>query len=329
MLPNNISYLLFGQFSSVAGKTEACVDLTNGNDETENENDDNEDENEDDDGEDENEDDEVEIKIEKKMAKKLAAFARSPEFKKKSALASSKSSVAKVVPYLPLPSGAYASVVHLADKPVPWYSKSAFVMMMFQEGWNIVNPEKKDRFPAWALNWMSHPLRVEHDLANSMVHKKNSTYPMERISFIVVTKHASEEEVRKQLSIIDSYREQIFAIESGESEIGPIFLKHCYETNDTAIFSGLDKYIPANDEARKKTMTKDFVEFGRKRYQYEFGYTLDNFWTDGTIKEFVKKWWNVFSFEELSEEVLKKCYRNYPTRRLPVWHDVVEQMLRG
>lgn len=291
--------------SKRTGKLKRCVDESNDNDDDENE-------------------DNIEDDNNEGAAAMMAKIMKSPELKKKSALKSGTAVVAKITEFLPLPNGAFVSVVHLSNKPI-WYANLEFQEIYLQETWDYKHPEKKGRFPGWVTSWKSHPLRLEHDLSNQTVMKKNSTYAEERWCLLVTTPTPSKEAVMKQLAVMDSYINQIFTTDV----IGKAFLEYCYNTNATSIFTGLDKYVAANDEARKNVMTADFNKYGNLHRQYEFGYTLDNFWTDGTIKEFVKKWYKVYSFEELPKEVLEKCYRNYPARRLPVWHDVVDQMLSG
>ena len=52
-----------------------------------------------------------------------------------------------------------------------------------------------------------------------------------------------------------------------------------------------------------------------------FDQTFDAFLLDYDIKEFLKNYLDVWSWDQCDEDVKKKCYSDYPTLDLPIWDE--------
>lgn len=47
--------------------------------------------------------------------------------------------------------------------------------------------------------------------------------------------------------------------------------------------------------------------------------------TDYDIKQFVMKYLGATSWDDLSDDEKKVCYKNYPKRKLPVWTSIFQE----
>ena len=53
--------------------------------------------------------------------------------------------------------------------------------------------------------------------------------------------------------------------------------------------------------------------------------SLDKVMTDYDIKQFVMKYLGATSWDDLSDDEKKVCYKNYPKRKLPVWTSIFQE----
>ena len=60
-------------------------------------------------------------------------------------------------------------------------------------------------------------------------------------------------------------------------------------------------------------------------FVHTYGMHLDRYLTDYDIKSFLEKHMGATSWEDVSEDVKRVCYKNYPGHQLPAWEDVMEE----
>lgn len=263
---------------------------------------------------------------------KMAAIARSPRFKKKCGLAGGNTFPVFVGGPIQFRDIGFLWPFILAYPVFPWYNTLTFMKVFLEELWDEDHKDNPTGYPAWLSNLGIHSLREECDRSNQLVLNKKG-YLATRWGSVALTKTNSQKEFLKQMAKFDDMKRQIYTSNppnSPDEQVGTWFMSYINTNSMDKVIGGLDKYVPKTDAARVELFNKDFPKFGNAIHDYQFGYTLDHFWSDYSIKEFIKKWFGVYSFEGVDEEVLKKCYLNYPTcRQLPVWSDIVEQTLNG
>lgn len=259
----------------------------------------------------------------------MAAIAKSPQFKNKS-VSSTNASDALVAGPFEYKDVGFLWVVVLYYTIKPWYFKVEFLKFWCEALWNNEHPEKKESYPAWVLHLTNHPVREICDRANTIKKKKSNGYPIEYVSTTVLTKTNSKKEFLKKMSVFDRFRKSVFTANGETASVGEWFEQFIKRANLPSFEATIIKYTANDRTARTKQMTSDFANFGNLVHNYKFGYTLDHFWPDYSIKEFIKQWWHVYKFKDVDDDVLKQCYKDYPdSRNLPVWDDIVDQFSRG
>jgi len=257
----------------------------------------------------------------------LSAIAKSPNFKNKANIGRTSHEVLVVGP-IAFKDAGFIWVVSFNYTNSPWYFLDSYPKAWYESLWDTDHEQKKGKYPAWIVNFKGYQVRKMLDPSNEIEVKSNG-YPISHTATVVVTKTDDREAFMKQMKVCDAYRKRIFALNYDKGELGQWYYDYLQQRNETRIIEAM-KYMGDDPKVRIKQITKELKPYGHILHDYKYGYTLDHFWTDFAIKEFITKWYGVFSFEEVDEDVLKHCYRNYPgTRKLPIWSGIVEQIARG
>ena len=74
-----------------------------------------------------------------------------------------------------------------------------------------------------------------------------------------------------------------------------------------------------------KIMTQEIVEHFQDGYSLQYYVPLNRFMVDYDIKEFLTKFVGVNSWDDLSEDDKKKCFRDYPKKSLPDWDEIARE----
>ena len=97
----------------------------------------------------------------------------------------------------------------------------------------------------------------------------------------------------------------------------------------TGAQSGLGKFClnKGKGDAAKaaKIMTQEIVEHFQDGYSLQYDVPLNRFMVDYDIKEFLTKFVGVNSWDDLSEDDKKKCFRDYPKKSLPDWDEIAHE----
>ena len=60
-------------------------------------------------------------------------------------------------------------------------------------------------------------------------------------------------------------------------------------------------------------------------YSLQYDVPLNKFMVDWDIQKFVKTYVGVTSWDDLSEDDKKKCFRDYPRKSLPDWDGIAQE----
>ena len=69
-------------------------------------------------------------------------------------------------------------------------------------------------------------------------------------------------------------------------------------------------------------VNNELIELGKLSHNYVYGNTLDEALPDYYIKKFLEDYLNATSWDSVSDDVKRICYRNHPARQLPVWNNI-------
>ena len=78
-------------------------------------------------------------------------------------------------------------------------------------------------------------------------------------------------------------------------------------------------------EKAAKIMTTEIDDYFKDGYSLQYDVPLNRFMVDWDIKEFLAKFVGVTSWDDLSEDDKKKCFRDYPKKSLPDWDEIVQE----
>ena len=72
-------------------------------------------------------------------------------------------------------------------------------------------------------------------------------------------------------------------------------------------------------------MTMEINDHFKDGYYLQYDVPLNRFMVDWDIKEFLTKFVGATSWDDLSEDDKRKCYRDYPKKSLPDWDEIVQE----
>ena len=101
------------------------------------------------------------------------------------------------------------------------------------------------------------------------------------------------------------------------SELGAFCLKK------GTTHKGTSKQV-VSEEKTADVMTQELHDHYRDGYTLQYDVPLNKFMVDYDIKEFITNYVGGNSWDDLSQEDKRKCYRDYPKKSLPDW-DAIEQ----
>jgi len=180
---------------------------------------------------------------------------------------------------------------------------------------------EEDDIPSIYNTLTDYKLRREHDIENNAVSRGDSQrYPQTRWGAISVVKKNNQKSVQKQCDELFSILGDFYSPRK-EASPGEVLVSYCEVNQMTRVLQGMKKYMGATREALVNGANKEMIPFGKMKFSCLFEQTLDAFLLDYDIKEFLKNYADVWSWDQCDEEVKKKCYRDYPTRDLPIWDE--------
>ena len=72
-------------------------------------------------------------------------------------------------------------------------------------------------------------------------------------------------------------------------------------------------------------ITEELINHFKDGYTLNYDVPLNKFMVDWDIKEFVKIYIGVNSWDDLAENDKTKCYRDYPKQSLPDWNEIAQE----
>jgi len=197
-----------------------------------------------------------------------------------------------------------------------WYHLSPFAKVWFIQGWK--HSHKGEPNPNWLTSLDDWKLRVKHSITNEMVKNNGSDYADTRWGMVFRTQSDDKKKLERQLNQMIELMKDIYSARN-DMPVGRMFLKWCNTGDKSYLIKGMKKYMGDSDNIVENRVNSDLVAFGNKSYVFDYDNTLDAFWTDSSIKEFITEYYDKVSWDGLEESVLQMCYKGYPERTPPIW----------
>ena len=98
--------------------------------------------------------------------------------------------------------------------------------------------------------------------------------------------------------------------------------KYCLNKGTTN--KGTAKEVVSESKA-VEVITQELIDHFKDGYIFNYDVPLNKFMVDWDIKEFVKIYLGVNSWDDLAEDDKGKCYRDYPKQSLPDWNEIAQE----
>jgi hypothetical protein len=157
--------------------------------------------------------------------------------------------------------------------------------------------------------------------------KGNTT---EVVTFVVSVPADEEEQLRIVIeNIFNEYFLKIFKKRTHNSA-GELALAYAQSLPTDGPSGGLYNWLVnakggGDEEKTMQVMTEELHNHWKDGVAYHYDVPLDKFMVDYDIKEFIVNYVGCDSWNELTDEMKKACYRDYPRRALPDWNSIVEE----
>ena len=176
--------------------------------------------------------------------------------------------------------------------------------------------------PAVIENLKDHKLRVKHSITNEAVIRPGKSYPDTLwVTSIPLNAAFPEQHLDKQLKKLSTLFKQALTPNEYMTP-GRRFVTYCENSGKDRVLAAC-KYMGDLAAIERKT-NEELIKLGKKDHIYTKGVTLDEFWTDYSIKEFLEEHAGCSSWDDVPEDVKRICYKHYPHRRqsMPDWDGV-------
>ena len=108
--------------------------------------------------------------------------------------------------------------------------------------------------------------------------------------------------------------------------VGAMLLQFCKTHNKEQVICTMKSNMGQSKAELINGASNELIQFSKRAFVTDFGYTLDSWMGDNDIKEFIKKYIKVYSWESCMKDHLKLCYKGYPVRKPPFWDETQIQM---
>ncbi len=80
-----------------------------------------------------------------------------------------------------------------------------------------------------------------------------------------------------------------------------------------------------DEEKADNVMTEELHNHWKDGVAYHYDMPLEKFMVDYDIKEFLTNYVGADSWDDLTDEMKRACYKDFPCRALPEWSSIVEE----
>lgn len=182
---------------------------------------------------------------------------------------------------------------------------------------------KKNRvIPDSIKNLKEHKLRVEYSPSNEVVQARGRNYPDTQWYTVIITSPiAHDDELLRELKRFTALYQRLNSPDTRPTP-GRRFMNFVKNGGYESILNGLKRYMGEDENVIENNVNSDLIEMGKKPHRYLFNQSMDGFLPDYYIKKILEEHQHAVSWESVSENVKKICYKNYPAQQLPIWENI-------
>jgi len=219
-----------------------------------------------------------------------------------------------------------ATVVALYDPASVWYEKAEHISTVITHLYKKKNMGKD--IPSWMGTFKNITIRAEKHGLSSLYKRRSNNTTIQYVMFVFKVPLESKDSIFEDLA------------NSVHKHLRPPFLKRKRNTAGQLTLSYVDK-LPkglkgglqgfclskgAGDrDAAAAKMTEELNDFYAGGASYVYGCSLDKFMVDYDMKMFAMETLGVESWDAMLEEWKSIFFKNYPSRALPKWDQIMEQ----
>lgn len=199
-----------------------------------------------------------------------------------------------------------------------WYVQPEFIRFNIEFSYK----NAKRQVPCVIENLTEHKLREEYSPTNQMVQSKSSNYPQTRFYTVITTSKINPDaELEIELRRFTKKFKSLLSSSTTPSP-GRRFMNFQLNSGNERILTGCKKYMGDDNTSIEDIVNNELIELGKLTHKYDYGHTLDKALPDYYIKKFLEDYLNATSWNSVSDEVKKMCYKNFPARQLPNWNNI-------
>ena len=217
-----------------------------------------------------------------------------------------------------------------------FYAKANWFKMIIALAYKqrkLVNPNEDG---TWIQSISSHNLRKKEFGEASSWLKTTSGNTIDVIYFILTVRIGEEDTFEPMLKAQLKYFSDVtrkrktnatgrlvldFVMDLPQGRKGGLG-NYCLNKGTTK--KGTSQEVVSESKAAE-VMTQELHEHFKDGYTLNYDVPLNKFMVDWDIKEFVKTYVGVNSWDDLAEDDKRKCYRDYPKKSLPDWDEIAQE----
>ena len=199
-----------------------------------------------------------------------------------------------------------------------WYNTSLFFKTQLEALY-----DRKDRsVPETIQNIDEFKLRVEYSQSNEQVIGKGKSYPKVRWYTVISVDAGNRDKLTMELTRLSKHFKSLHS-EKLIINPGRRFMDYVLNSGAENILNGLKKYMGDDENVIMSAVNAELLDLGKKQHEYHYDQTLDRFMADYYTRKVLIKFLGATSWDSVSEEVKKVCFKDYPRRSLPDWNRII------
>ena len=178
------------------------------------------------------------------------------------------------------------------------------------------------RVPFYVEHLDEHKLRVEYNINNEMVVPKGKSYPKTRWMTVVRTSRINpEEELVSELKKLTKHFKALHSAKLRPSP-GQRWMTYSLNTGNSRVIDTCRGYMGNDDDIMVDRINSELIDLGNKPHRYNMNEHLDKFLPDYYIKRFLQDFLNAVSWDSVSDDIKKVCYKGRSNRNfvMPDWN---------
>jgi hypothetical protein len=217
-------------------------------------------------------------------------------------------------------------VILLGDPGNCYYLREEHVQQLLGLYWNNNHPGEP--LPSWIGTITRYTIRREEYGAESLYLRTSTGNTRSRIGFIVTIPESEESTFNDVTKNVVALIFKLFKKRKG-NPAGVLALDYIRESSPQGGKRGLYGHLletsRGDEKALEQRMTVELNDYFADGPVFHYDDYLNRYLVDFDIKEILEKYVGANSWEDVSKETRKACYKNYPRLKLPDWATIYKE----